>query len=67
VKNGWTAAAALGTFAVLEFVCRLVLHLSDYVTPLIVFPITYGAALLARRTLVRRANSESPEPPRISD
>lgn len=67
MKYVWTAAAFLGTFAVLEVVCRLVLHLSDSVTPLIVFPLTFGAALLARRTLVRRADSESPEPPRIRD
>jgi hypothetical protein len=67
VKNVWTAAAGLGTFAVLEVVCRLVLHLSDSLTPLIVFPLTYGAWLLARLTLGRRADSESPEPPRIRD
>jgi hypothetical protein len=67
VKYVWTAAAFLGTFAVLEVVCRLVLHLSDSVTPLIVLPLTVGAALLTRRTLGRRADSESPEPPRIRD
>jgi hypothetical protein len=67
VKNVWTAAAGLGTFAVLEVVCRLVLHLSNSLTPLIVFPLSYGAWFLARLTLGRRVDSESPEPPRIRD
>jgi hypothetical protein len=62
VNYVWTAAAFLGTFAVLEVVCRLVLHASDSVTPLIVLPPTIGAALLTRRTLDRRADSESLEP-----
>jgi hypothetical protein len=67
VKIVWTVAAGLGAFIVLEVVCRLVLHLSDSLTPLIVFPLTFGAWLLARLTLGRRADSESPEPPRIRD
>ena len=62
MKDVWTAAVFLGTFAVLEVVCRLVLHLSDSVTPLIVLPPTIGAALLTRRMLGRRADSEDPEP-----
>jgi hypothetical protein len=62
VKNVWTVAVYVGTFAVLEVVCRLVLHLSDSVTPLIVIPLPLAAALLTRRMLGRRADSESPEP-----
>ena len=67
MKFFWSAAASLGTFLLLEIVCRLVLHLSDSVTPLIVLPLSYGAWLLAFLMLGRRANSESPEPPRIRD
>ena len=67
MKYIWTAGAFLGTFAVLEVVCRLVLHLSDSVTPLIVFPLSFGATILTRGMLDRRAASESPEPPRIRD
>lgn len=67
MKYVWTAAAFLGTFAVLEVVCRLVLNLSDSVTPLIVFPLAIGAGLFTHRTLGRRADSQSPEPPRIRD
>lgn len=67
MKHVWTAAAFLVTFAVLEVVCRLVLHLSDSLTPLIVLPPAIGAALLTYRTLGRRADSESPEPTRIRD
>jgi hypothetical protein len=67
VKYVWTAVAYSGTFAVLEVVCRLVLHLSDSLTPLIVLPLTYGVGFFTHRTLGRRADSESPEPPRIRD
>jgi hypothetical protein len=67
VKYVWSVAACLGTFAVLEVVCRLVLHLSDSVTPLIVLPLSIGAAFLTRGLLDRRATSESPDPPRIRD
>jgi hypothetical protein len=65
VKNVWTAAAVagLGTFAVLEVVCRLVLHLSDSMTPLIVLPLTYGAGLFTHRTLGRRADSRESRAP----
>ena len=67
MKYFWTAAASLGTFAVLEVVCRLVPHLSDSVTPLIVLPPTTFAGVFTHRTLGRRADSVSPEPPRIRD
>lgn len=62
MKYVWAAAVWLGTFAVLEVICQL-LHLSNSMTSLIVFPPTIiGGTLLGHRMLGRRADSESTEP-----